>query len=806
MLEPIARDLRFAARGLRRSPAFTGTAVATLALGIGATTAVFSVVYGIVLRPLPFPNADRLVRVVQLLPERPGGSPAIRAGLTPDQITEWRATSRTLGEIGYYSSHAAVLSDASAPVRLVGAQVSVSLFRALGVRPLLGRLFANEDEQPGNEDVVVLGHQIWRTRLGSSEAVIGQTLSLNDRITRVIGVMPEGFGFPSIASAMSVGASGEIANAPEFWMPLMARPRPAGPATGGMTLVQTYALLRPGVTVEQATAEANTLMPARVTTRYPVEVVNARVEEAREVRPTLLVFQAAVLFVLFIACVNVVNLLLARTASRRHELAIRRALGASPAEIVRYGVAEGVIVGAAGGALGSLFAWQIVASFRALPPFLLPRMADVRVDGVVLALAIALSIGAGLLVGVAAALRSLRDEAGAGSMTWHSRTVSAGRAQRPSRALLAAEVAAGLVLLAGAGLLLNSFARLTSVDRGFDPEGVFTFRVSLPASYQPTAWRAFHDAFAETLRQLPGVAAIGASDYLPGRGSIGFKTIVDDQSHAGSVAFTLLAPGVFETLRIPLRGRDFNARDRLAQPAVAIVNETFARKFFPGPDPLGRRIGFQNWPSLEIVGVAGDTRMADVTDTLYPAIYLPQFGSYAAALYVVRVTGRRDVSGEIRAAAARIDTNAVLFNATTMETLLARTVASPKLYSATAGGFAIVAVALAALGLYGVLAYSIGTRTREFGIRITLGATPRSLVGGVMRDAAWAVLPGLAAGLAGALYLSRYLESLLFGIQPRDPGTFAGVALLFLLIAALACYMPARRATRVDPVVALRAE
>jgi len=391
-------------------------------------------------------------------------------------------------------------------------------------------------------------------------------------------------------------------------------------------------------------------------------------------------------------------------------------------------------------------------------------------------------------------------------MTWHSRTASAGRAQRPSRVLLIAEVAAGVVLLAGAGLLLNSFARLTSVDRGFDPRGVYRFSVALPAGYQPAARRAFHDAFAEGLRRVPGVTSIGASDYLPGEGSIGFKTVVEGQMHAGPVAFTVLAPGVFDTLRIPLRGRDFADRDRMAQRAVIIVNETFARKFFPGEDPIGRRIGFQDWPSLEIIGVAGDTRMSDVTDTLYPAIYLPQRVDDAVAAYVVRAARPGAPAAEIRAAAARIDPNAVVFNATTMERLLARTVASPKLYSATAAGFAVVALALAALGLYGVLAYSIGTRTREFGIRITLGATPASVIGGVMRDAAGAVLPGVAAGLLGAFYLSRFLETLLFGVQPRDPVTFAGVAVLFLVVAAIACYMPARRATQVDPVVALRAE
>lgn len=806
MLEMLARDLRFAARALRRSPAFTVAAVLTLALGIGATTAVFSVVYGIVLRPLPFPNADRLVRVVQVLPERPGQSPSIRAGLSPQQITEWRATSRTLAEIGYASPRSAVLISIGSPVRLNGAQVSVSLFRALGVPPWRGRVFVDEDEQPGNQHVLILSHDAWRGRFASSDDIIDRSIELNEVTYRVVGVMPAGFGFPSIARSMNIDANGRIADAPEFWIPIVAQPRPIGPATGGMTLVETYALLRPNVTLDEATAEVNTLMPARAGVRHPIELVNARVEEARTVRPILLLFQAAVLFVLFIACANVVNLLLARGASRRHELAVRRALGASVQELARYAVSEGVIVGGAGGAIGALLAYQSVTLFRTLPPFVLPRMADVRMDGMVLALAAAVSIGAGLLVGLAAALRTLRRDGAEGSMNWQ-RTSSAGRSHRPSRVLLAAEVAAGLVLLAGAALLLNSFVRLTSVDRGFDPSDVYTFRVSLPASYEPGVRRAFHEAFTGTLRGLPGVTSVGALAYMPGQSAIGFKTVVDGKQHMGPVAYNMIAPGVFNTFRIPLRGRDFNARDHHTETsATVIVSDSFARQFFPEVDPIGRSFDFQNWRGLEIIGVAADTRMSDVTDKLQPAVYVSRPPNGDAPAYAVRAEGAAALAAAVRATATRLDPNAVVFDATTMEARLGRTVASPRLYSATAVGFATVAVALAALGLYGVLAYSIGTRTREFGIRLALGATSRSVIAGVMRDAFAAVVPGVVLGLIGALYVSRFLEALLFGVRPGDPATFAAVAALFLVVAAVACYLPARRATRIDPVVALRAE
>jgi predicted permease len=812
MLESILRDVRFAGRGLRRSPGFAAAAILTLALGIGATTTVFSVVYAIVFKPLPFPNADRLVRVVQILqrpdPDRPGAMRTTRAGLTPDQVTEWRATSQPFAEIGYSSTRAAVLTDGTVPLRMNGATVGVSLFRALGVMPHRGRIFVDQDEIPGNEFVIVLSHDTWRARFGASESIVGNTIGIDDRRYQVIGVMPRGFGFPSIAGSASLDDNGRLLDAPEFWVPMVARPRPASPiARGGMTLVPTYALLQPGVTLDQAAAEANTLMPARLNERYPVELVNARIEEARTVRPTLLMFQAGVLFVLFSACANVINLLLARTASRRYELMVRLALGASRAQIARYAIAEALLLAAAGGIIGSGLAYGAVALFRTLPAFLLPRMTEVRVDGTVLALATGLSVAAGLTVGLYSALRATRTDLT--SAPGSRQLLMAGRSHthHSSRLLLGAETAAGVIMLAGAGLLLNSFVRLIAVDRGFDSTGVYTFNVSLPRSYDVAARTAFHDRFATAMRSFPGVTAVGGSDYLPGRGSIGFKTVVDGQVHSGPVAFNALSSGVFAALGIPLRGRDFTVGDRTPQASAIIVNETFARKFFPGRDPIGQHIGFQDWPSLEIVGVAGDIRTGDVTEEIDPAIYLPTGKDTGhVSTYMTKSSATGPLAASVRAAASQVDSKAVVYNATSLEARLARTVASAKLYGWTASVFAGVAMLLAALGLYSVLSYSVGTRTREFGIRTALGASERTILSGVMREAAMTVLPGVALGLLGAVYLSRFLEALLFGVTPHDPATFAGIAALFLLVATLACYVPARRATRIDPVVALRIE
>jgi putative ABC transport system permease protein len=789
MIEAIFRDLRFAARGLARTPSFTAAAVLTLAIGIGATTAVFSVVYGVLLRPLPFPTADRLVRVVQILPARGGGAPG-RAGLTPGQIAEWRETSRTLAEIGSYSPAALSLTGVPLPLRLNGATISVPLFRALGVPPLKGRSLAADDEVAGNDHVVLLSHALWMGRFGGSEEILERSLTLGGQPYRVIGVMPASFGFPSLARpGMSLNADGGLSDAPEFWIPMVKQARPSGPATGGMTLVPTFALLGPGISMPQAAAEANGLMPARADRRFQIELVSARDEQGRDVSRVLLIFQAAVLFVLFLAC----------AASRRRALVVRLAIGASRAQIARFALSESAIIGAAGGVAGCVLAFQAVALVRALPPYVLPRLSEIRVDGVVLALACTVAIGSGLLVGLWTAVRMLRGA-----------SLASGRPHRPSQILVVAETAAGVLLLAGAALLLGSFVRLTRVDRGLDPAGVFTFRVSLPSRLQaPSAQHAFHDQLRSTMKAIPGVEALGAVERALGSSSIGFTLIVDGQTTGADIEFQAVTPGVFDTLRIPLRGRDFSPTERTETAAAIIVNASFARRYFDGRDPIGQRIGFQDWRSLEIIGVAADIRPTDAARETRPMIFMPVELSrgFGTPTYVVRSRMQpATLVPLIRQAVAGIDTSAVVFDAAPLESLLRRQVATPKFYGLTAAGFAAVAVLLAALGLYGVLSYSVTARTRELGIRIAIGASRRRVIRSVMREALAAVFAGVAIGLAGAFYSSRFLEALLFGVRPHDPATLAGVAGVFLSVALVAAYIPARRAARVDPIVALRAE
>jgi predicted permease len=813
MIESLLRDLRIAVRSLSRSPGFAAVAIVTLALGISATTTVFSVVYGVLFRPLPFPNADRLVQIVQLLPRRGAETSPARAGLTLAQIAEWQATSRTLSGIGYATETRVALTDVSTPVLLLGAQVSVGLFRALGVDPMLGRMFLDADAQQGSTDVVILGYRTWRRHFGSDPQVVDKAVVLNDRRHRVIGVMPDGFDFPSLATSasMSLDSEGRLDSNPEFWIPFAALPRASGPAApkAGLTFVQTFALVRPGSTIEQAAAEARTLMPARTDGRYPIELVSARVEQGRIIRPVLLLFQTGVAFVLFIACANVVNLLLARAGHRRHDLAVRRSLGASRTQLARYAAAEGVVLATVAGGIGILLTFLMVTLFRQLPPYLLPRMNEIRVDGSVLVFTFALSLCSGAAVGLFAAARVLRGDRAGWLRPSGESAVTVSRRQRPSRLLVIAEIAVGVVLLAGASLLLTSVVRLTSVDPGFQPSGLLTFRVGLPPARYPNAeaQHAFYDELSAAVRGIEGVESVAAANT----GGIAFDLSVGGRGQPDAIVqYRVVTPQYFSTLRARLTGgRDLTVADRATRANVAIVNETFVRRFISG-HPVGQRMQFYEWPDLTIVGVVRDTMSTRIDDPIWPAVYLPQeTGSltFGAPTYVVRTAGDpRALVKPVRETVRRLDNRLVVSEATTVDALLERGFTSSRVYGATSAGLAIVAVMLAVVGLYGVLAYSVGSRTREIGIRIALGAQSRAIVASVVRDGMAMVAAGVVIGIAGAVYLSRFLEALLFGVTPHDVTTLAGAAAAFIAVATVACYFPSKHAVQVDPVAALRSE
>ena len=815
----LAHDVRYAARALRRSAGFTTVAIVTLGLGIGATTAIFSVVNAVLLRPLPYPDAGRIVQVFQII-ERPNVGTPLRAGLTPDQFQIWRDQASAVSQIAVHGVRTYTLTGVDEAVRLNGAAVTPSLFPLLGVGPLLGRWFEPEAAQPGAEPVVILSQTTWKRYLGSDPDVLDRLLTLEGNAYRVVGVMPRGFDFPALPAAYR-DATGALDDLPQFWVPVGLRPPNPNPTTD-LALMPTLARLSSELSLEQAEAEANTLVPpVRPDRTFRVEIVTLQDELIAPIRPALLILQTAVGFLLLIACANVTNLLLARGATRQRELAIRLALGAGRAEITRSILAESLLLALGGGALGCLLAWWGTVVLRALPPGTVPRIGETAVDGWVLLFALGLSLATGLLVGLITTVRasrvdafqSLRDTAGGdGRPTAH----------RPSSALAIAQVAAATVLLVGAVLLTNSFVRLLRIDSGFDPDGVVSFQISLPRYRyaDTTQLRPVYTRLYDVLERLPGVRAVVLGNSLPTlpptRG--GGLLIDGERADPAAVAYRLVTPGFFRSLGIPLRrGRELSGHDLDGQPPVAVVNDAFARHYFPTGDALGAEFVFLRSPEpIRIVGVVGDTTPAGPDGTTTPEIYFsylqfpspnPRFSPLTTLAGGVRTSDDTGTMASlIRDAVRTIDPELAVHNIATLADRRADALAQARFYLTAATGLAVVALLLAAIGIYGVLAYAVTQRTRELGIRIALGADAASLVRMVSMHGLGLALAGLAVGIAGALWTTRFLDSMLFGVTSRDPLTVVAVVVLFSMTALVASYVPARRATRADPLTSLRAE
>jgi putative ABC transport system permease protein len=810
-MESLLRDFRIAVRGLIRNPGFSAVAIVTLALGIGATTSVFSVVYGVLFRPLPFPRADRLVQIVQLMEEEPGGEPH-RVGLTPDQFLNLQEHATTLDAVGVFAPASRVLTGVSLPAQLNGAAVLPELFDGLGARPLRGRTFKPEDGEAGFGQVVILSYGTWRTHFGGREDIIDTRITLDDKPTHVVGIMPESFTFPSLAGpSMRRNSAGEIEDAPEFWITggRFERSQPAG-----FNILRAHALVKPGVRYEQALAEVRSLIgPLPNGKVLPVELVNARVEMGRETSQPLAIFQLGMVLVLLIACVNVVNLLLTRAAGRRRELAVRMALGASRGRLVREGLTETVVLSIIGGALGCALAYALIAALHTLPPHVLPRLRDIHIDGIVLTFALGLSIATGLLVGLFSGLRVARASVSSQLRPQSPYTLPRGRL-RPSSVLVIAEIGAAVVLLTGGGLLVNSFIRLMHVDVGYNPRNVATFQVSLPNARYPTSEsreRLARD-IASGLRTLPGVNAVSATDGAVTYSAISFYPLAIDGKRAATAESEIrhrhVAPDYFRTLGIRLvQGRDFRDNDWSPVTSKVIVNQAFARQHFPNSSPIGHHLTWWKFPDLEVIGVVADSRERPDGD-IERSFYLPFDTGYEGRM-VVLIRTETDPTATLSAArgvVAGIDRQLASYDAASLEEVFAHSAASPRLYGLVSLSCAIVALTLAAIGLYGVLAYSVGSRTHEIGVRIALGAEARTLRWQVLRQGLVITTVGLAIGLAGSYASGRALSSLLFGITRGDLTTIAIAAILLLATAIAACLVPSIRATRVDPVVALRAE
>jgi putative ABC transport system permease protein len=805
MLDPVRQDLSYAVRRLRQAPGFTLVAVATLALGIGATSAIFSVVNAVLLRPLPFPEADRLVQVAQTWKGRP-------TVCSPQNFLDVEAQATSFSGMAAIDTNGVTLSGRGAATRLVAGQVSASFFDVLGVRVVLGRGFLAGENEPGRDRVAVLGYELWRDRFGSDPGVVGRTVSLNRQPYVVVGVAPPGFRYPAEA---------------EIWTPIEYDQLFRSNSRGAWYL-SVVGRLRSGATVAGARQEVGTIAE-RLARAYPaadegvggtvIPLLDATVGESRG---ALLVLLGAVGLVLLVACVNVANLLLARIAGRETELALRAALGAGRGRLVRQLLTESLVLAVLGGAAGLVLSVAILDGLLALQPQGVPRLDEVSVNRTVVAFAGMLSLLTTVLFGAFPALQTGRRSS-APALRQGSRGILPGPRGALRGSLVVGQIALAMVLVAGSALLLRSFALLLRVDPGLRPDHVLAFRISLPESAYADDARmlSFHDELQRRLAALPGVRSVGAVTGLPLSGNhFDISFAVDGRpelppARQPTLEVRIATPHYFRTVGIPLlRGRGFTESDGPDAPQVVLLSESAVRKYFPDEEPIGRKIrlglgrGRGRKAGGEVVGVVGDVKEVGLGAASPPEIYVP----YAQFPFqFVDVVLRTSVEPRSLAAMAErvvhgLDPELPVARVATLDEVLARSVSEPRFYAVLLGSFAGMALFLAALGLFGVTSYGVAQRTRELAVRLALGARREELLRMVLRDALVLAATGVAVGLAGAVLLSRVLSSMLYSVSPRDPLTLAGVALLLLATTLVAGYLPARRATRVDPVIALRAE
>jgi putative ABC transport system permease protein len=802
----LTQDLRFAARTLRKAPGFTAAALATLALGIGASTAIFSIVNAVLIRPLPYLDPDRLIVAQEI---HPLGRPMSVAW--PNYL-DWRARFRAVEDLACYRSVTFTLTGLDHAERLDGRQVSWTFVRVLGVQPALGRAFTEADDRPGAEHVVMVSHGFWQRRLGGNPRVLGRRLTLDAEPHTIVGVLPPDFWFvreddvyePFGVTVTQASGSLDRGNHPG----LVALGR-----------------LRPGVEVGSARAELESLAAALAREHPDTNSGNgARVQTLAsrivgDLRPALIALMAAVGCLLLVACVNIANLLVARGAARRPELAVRAALGGSRLQLVRQLVVESTLVSLVGGGLGVVVGAALLQLLLALAPANLPRLDEVQLDAATLLFAFGAAAACGLLFGVYPAVHA-SSVRGQEALVRAGRTASTLPTRRLRRTLMVVEVALALMLLAGAGLMARTLRQLTAVDAGFDPGQVLTLRFSLEGD----AWtrercRVFYEESLARIRALPGVVDAALTLSLPIAGSEWNSVfIVGDQpvparAELPSAAFTPVSPRFFETLRIRLvAGRLLDPTDRSDTPHVAVVNETLARRLWPRESPIGKRLkqGWPEWgtPWREIVGVVRDVKLEGVAEETPLQAYVPlaQDPAGALALVVRAATDAAPLVSRIEDILRGFDPDLPVYDVQTMRQRMAVALARERVSTVILGVFAFVAVALASVGLYGVVSQSVTERTHEIGVRMALGAGRRHVVRQVVAQGFLTVVAGAAIGVTGALGVSRFLAGLLFGVTPTDPLTFGAVILVLLAVSLVACVLPALRAARVDPALALRAE
>jgi predicted permease len=803
-LDDLRRDVRHAARVLARSPGFTSVALLTLALGIGATTAVFSVVEGVLLRPLPYPEPDRLVRVFGPPPTLAGidGPPSRMIDLPSQTFETLRLADRAFSHVTGYMPTTMTLTGRGDAVRLVGSHVSAAAFPMFGVPPLIGRGFEPKEEAAGADAVVILSEAAWRRYFNADASLIGQLIVLDGRGRVVVGVMPSRFS--------QIGMHFPDPQA-QFWVPYVA---PA-PDSRNRLNVAVMARLAPGESLAAAEDVVNNAVGQPGQGRYEVSRVHDEI--VRPVKPALLMLSGAVVLVLLIACVNVANLLLARTASRERELAVRRAVGAARGRLIRQLLTESVLLSLLGGVVGSVVAFGGVALLRVLAASLnrrdlirganLPRLDQIGIDGSVLAFTVGVALVAGVLFGLIPAIQQSRQRETDVLREKHA-------SHRIRGTLVVAEIAMAIMLLVGGALLIHSFLRLSSVERGYNPTNVLTFQAA-PSGPSRAENMAFADRLVERLKSLPRVVAAGYSNNLP-LVQQGFSRDVSARPMAPGEraprpypSLHAISPGFADAIGLRIvQGRTFSAGEPARR--EALVSQAFANSgFFDGP-ALGRQI-YQGKNTYDVVGIVEDVRQFNLDQPPGSEMFIIDFitapPGFGGTYFAVRTQDSPlAISSEVRTIVRQLDAAATIDNVATMEQIVSNAVSGPRLYAVLLGGFAAVAVTLAGIGIYGILAFIVTHRTREIGIRLALGAPPAAVVSLVVRQSAVQVLLGVLLGIGGAALLSRYLEGLLFGVTPLDPPTFVVAGVGFTLVALLAAYRPARRATRVDPLVALRTE
>lgn len=802
-------DLRHAFRLLRQQPGFSAIALLTLALGIGATTAIFSVVNAVVLRPLPFPRSDRMVLIYENNLSRGWTTFAV----APANYADWARDSRTFQAMAALRPASAALIADNVAEQVPATIATSELFQVFGGVPAFGRTFVAGDDAPGASPVAVIGHGLWQRRFGGDPGVVGRVVTINDRPTLIVGVMPRGFGRGSPDT--------------DLWLP-MSLDR-ARAERGGRTL-NVVGRLADAADIDTARAEMEAI-GARLASAFPAEnagwgVTLIRLEDAAVgtgVKRALYILLAAVGFVLLISCVNVANLLSARGVARHRELAIRAALGAGRWRLVRQLLTESAALAAVGGVLGVFLAVWGAELLLALAPAGIPRIEEVGIDGRVLAAGLTATFAAALIFGLAPALQSsaLRpDEA----LKETARGSQSPARRRLSQVFVVAEVALAVVLLVGAGLLLRSFVRLSNQRIGFDPDHTLVFSLTLPeARYpNPESVSAFHRAVLERVRALPGVASAGATHALPFSGMDSVRGFVRDgeprdAQNPPTAEYRLVTPGYFAAMGIPVRqGREFTDADTTGAPGAVIVNEAFARQYFTG-EPLGQRIrqaGGAELPWLTVVGVAGDVRHVGLAAAVRPEMFWPAAqATWGATLnrhrraltFAVRAHGDAlALLPSIRAQVSALDPNRPIVAPRPMRELISRSASVERFSTVLLGVFATVGLMLAAAGVYGVMSYTVAAARREMGIRLALGARPTALLLDVLRRGISLAALGGVIGLAAAWILGRSLPLPLFNTSTHDPLTFAATASVLLGVAFLACYLPAHRAGRVDPIEALR--